>query len=103
MTGIAQAGDFAYQKLVEYAEPVEIGTQASFDSLSYKDGNVPRVAYMPPATEFNYYIAIGEGVKASAEKMGVDTFMLAPFMGNFWDCRLCFTISSCSTRRRRSL
>ncbi len=81
MTGIAQAGDFAYQKLAEYAEPVEIGTQASFDSLNYKDGNVPRVAYMPPATEFNYYIAIGEGVKASAEKMGVDTFMLAPQSG----------------------
>jgi hypothetical protein len=22
-----------------------------------------RIAYMPPATEFNYYIAIGEGIK----------------------------------------
>ncbi|MCP4402870.1 MAG: sugar ABC transporter substrate-binding protein [bacterium] len=81
MTGIAQADDFAYQKLVEYAEAVEIGTQASFDSLRYKDGDVPRVAYLPPATEFNYYIAIGEGIKASAEKMGIDTFMLAPQSG----------------------
>ena len=32
---------------------------------------------MPPATEFNYYIAIGEGIKAIAAEKGVETFMLA--------------------------
>lgn len=36
---------------------------------------------MPPATEFNYYIAIGEGVKDQAAKVGADTFMLAPQSG----------------------
>ena len=40
------------------------------------------IAYMPPATEFNYYIAIGEGIKAAAAaKPGVETFMLAPQSG----------------------
>src|SRR5215213_11039180 len=36
---------------------------------------------MPPATEFNYYIAIGEGIKADAGKAGIETFMLAPQSG----------------------
>jgi ribose transport system substrate-binding protein len=37
---------------------------------------------MPPATEFNYYIAIGEGIKKKAEELGVETFMLAPQSGS---------------------
>ena len=40
-----------------------------------------RIAYMPPATEFNYYIAIGEGIKAAAAEAGVEIFMLAPQSG----------------------
>ena len=36
---------------------------------------------MPPATEFNYYMAIGEGIKAAAAEAGVETFMLAPQSG----------------------
>jgi ribose transport system substrate-binding protein len=36
---------------------------------------------MPPATEFNYYIAIGEGIKDAAAKRGIDVFMLAPQSG----------------------
>ena len=40
-----------------------------------------RIAYMPPATEFNYYIAIGEGIKAVGAEAGVDVFMLAPQSG----------------------
>ena len=36
---------------------------------------------MPPATEFNYYIAIGEGIKAAAAEAGVEIFMLAPQSG----------------------
>ncbi len=55
--------------------------QAGFDNLSYKSGEVPRIAYMPPATEFNYYMAIGEGLKSFAEELGVETFMLAPQSG----------------------
>ena len=66
---------------VEYAKPQPLaeGAQAPISSLK-NDGTV-RIAYMPPATEFNYYIAIGEGVKAAAADAGVEVFMLAPQSG----------------------
>jgi len=68
---------------VDYAKPVALneGAQASFDNIKQKASKTLRVAYMPPATEFNYYIAIGEGIKDLAKKTGVDTFMLAPQSG----------------------
>ena len=68
---------------VDYAKPVALteGAQASFDSIGKKAAGKLRVAYMPPATEFNYYIAIGEGVKDMAQQQGVDSFMLAPQSG----------------------
>lgn len=45
------------------------------------DAEGARIAYMPPATEFPYYIAIGEGIKAKAGEIGYETFMLAPQSG----------------------
>jgi ribose transport system substrate-binding protein len=60
-------------------QPLESEAQADVSRLS-SDGDLS-IAYMPPATEFNYYIAIGEGIKSEAEKAGVDTFMLAPQSG----------------------
>jgi len=60
------------------AVPLAAGAQAP---LQMHEGGDVRIAYMPPATEFNYYIAIGEGVKAEAAKGGVETFMLAPQSG----------------------
>jgi len=54
--------------------------QASCSGLAF-DGGDATVAYMPPATEFPYYIAIGEGLKAKAEELGYETFMLAPQSG----------------------
>jgi ribose transport system substrate-binding protein len=68
---------------VDYAKPVALnkGAQASFDGIKQKAPKTLRVAYMPPATEFNYYIAIGEGIKDLAKEAGVDTFMLAPQSG----------------------
>lgn len=67
---------------VEYAEPqpMQEGAQADISALE-NDGDL-RIAYMPPATEFNYYIAIGEGIKAEAAKAGVEVFMLAPQSGS---------------------
>ncbi len=62
--------------------PLATGSQAACSGLAYRPGKPARVAYMPPATEFNYYIAIGEGVKARAADLGVSTFMLAPQSGN---------------------
>ena len=61
---------------------LKAGSQASCKTVAYKPGNKPNVAYMPPATEFNYYMAIGAGVKDQAAKVGADTFMLAPQSGS---------------------
>jgi len=60
--------------------PLQDGAQAPIDEIKPKNEKF-RVAYMPPATEFNYYIAIGEGIKAVAAEAGVDVFMLAPQSG----------------------
>ena len=60
-------------------QPLQQGAQADLSKLK-NDGSIT-IAYMPPATEFNYYIAIGEGIKAEAAKLGVETFMLAPQSG----------------------
>lgn len=73
-TGIAVAIDYAAP------QPLQPGAQAPITKGASKDRI--RIAYMPPATEFNYYIAIGEGLKAAAaEKGNVETFMLAPQSG----------------------
>ena len=60
-------------------QPLKDGAQAPTSSI--KPAKPYRVAYMPPATEFNYYIAIGEGIKAVAAEKGVEVFMLAPQSG----------------------
>jgi ribose transport system substrate-binding protein len=67
---------------IDYAAPqaLQEGAQAPIAKHEAKDSL--RIAYMPPATEFNYYIAIGEGIKAAAGEAGnVETFMLAPQSG----------------------
>lgn len=60
--------------------PLQEGAQAPIDAIKPKNESF-RIAYMPPATEFNYYIAIGEGIKAVAADAGVEVFMLAPQSG----------------------
>ncbi len=77
----AAQGQFAYKQLASYPAPVVIKAQSEFAKLKYAQGKVPTIAYMPPGTEFNYYIAIGEGIKALAKDMGASTFMLAPQSG----------------------
>ncbi len=66
----------------EYPDPVPLqeGAQASMSTISPKNDTF-RIAYMPPATEFNYYIAIGEGINSVAAEEGVEVFMLAPQSG----------------------
>jgi ribose transport system substrate-binding protein len=61
--------------------PLKEGSQST-TPVAYKSGDPVRIAYMPPATEFNYYMAIGEGIKALAADLGVETFMLAPQSGS---------------------
>jgi ribose transport system substrate-binding protein len=60
--------------------PLQEGAQASMDTIKSINKTF-RIAYMPPATEFNYYIAIGEGIKEIAAQQGVEVFMLAPQSG----------------------
>jgi len=62
--------------------PLQTGAQASCQNVAYDGSTTPRVAYMPPATGINYYIAIGEGIKGKAAELGVETFMLAPQSGS---------------------
>jgi len=78
----AAQGQFSYKQVSNYSAPVPIKAQSAFAHLKYVKGKVPTIAYMPPATEFNYYIAIGEGIKAIAKDMGASTFMLAPQSGS---------------------
>lgn len=62
--------------------PLEAGAQASCQAVAYDGSGPANIAYMPPATEFNYYIAIGEGIKSQAAELGVESFMLAPQSGS---------------------
>lgn len=66
----------------DYPTPVPLmdGAQAPITAMKPKNDTY-RIAYMPPATEFNYYIAIGEGIKSVAEAQGAEVFMLAPQSG----------------------
>lgn len=70
----AQAGDYPTPV------PLQDGAQAPISAITPKNKTF-RIAYMPPATEFNYYIAVGEGIKAVGAEAGVDVFMLAPQSG----------------------
>lgn len=65
----------------DYPAPVPLAQGAQAPTSGLKGSAGARIAYMPPATEFNYYIAIGEGIKAAAAARGVETFMLAPQSG----------------------
>jgi ribose transport system substrate-binding protein len=66
---------------IEYAKPKPLAQGAQAPTTGFKGSSGTRIAYMPPATEFNYYIAIGEGIKSLAKERGVQTFMLAPQSG----------------------
>lgn len=65
----------------DHAAPVPLQAGAQADIAAIKPDGAIRVAYMPPATEFPYYIAIGEGMKKVAAEKGVEMFMLAPQSG----------------------
>jgi ribose transport system substrate-binding protein len=77
--------DYAsYQPIGDAMAPVPLaeGAQASCSTVGYEAGQPIRIAYMPPATEFNYYMAIGAGIEQKAAELGVETFMLAPQSGS---------------------
>ena len=78
-TALTFSVPFSWAAEYQAPQPLKEGAQADVSKLK-NDGSIT-IAYMPPATEFNYYIAIGEGIKADAAKAGVETFMLAPQSG----------------------
>jgi ribose transport system substrate-binding protein len=67
---------------VDYPAPVPLQEGAQADLSALKNDGQITIAYMPPATEFNYYMAIGEGIKAEAARAGAEVFMLAPQSGS---------------------
>ncbi len=77
-TAIVAAGTVG---AADYPAPVPLAEAAQAPVAALTNDGDLRIAYMPPATEFNYYIAIGEGIKAAAEAAGVEVFMLAPQSG----------------------
>ncbi|MBN1963097.1 MAG: sugar ABC transporter substrate-binding protein, partial [Anaerolineae bacterium] len=78
----AQGGE-GYHAPAPAFDPVPLaeGAQADCAALGFM-GDTARIAYMPPATEFNYYMAIGAGIADLGEVLGVETFMLAPQSGS---------------------
>jgi ribose transport system substrate-binding protein len=72
-------GTTVAQEAYPAPKPLDAAAQAPIKDFPGSKG--ARIAYMPPATEFNYYIAIGEGIKDAAGKRGINTFMLAPQSG----------------------
>jgi ribose transport system substrate-binding protein len=64
-----------------YPAPVPLASGAQAPIAAKDTSGGVRIAYMPPATEFAYYIAIGEGIKAAAAEKGAEVFMLAPQSG----------------------
>lgn len=65
---------------IEYPAPTALdsGSQATLDNISYK-GGTPTIAYLPMGTEFNYHVALFEGLKTVP---GINTFMLSPYAGS---------------------
>jgi ribose transport system substrate-binding protein len=75
---------FEYRKVVNYTEAIALESMAAtkMNTLDYTQGDVPVIAYMPPAKEFNYYMAIGKGIEDICGKSGAEYFMLAPESGS---------------------
>ena len=56
-------------------------TQASFQNAASKKGPFT-VAYMPPATEFNFYLDVWKGIKSRSSATQNNSFMFAPQSDN---------------------
>ncbi len=68
---------------VEYAAGVALPANAAAAcTANGKADDKQSVAYLPPSSSFNYYLAIGKGIEARATGAGADYFMLAPTEDN---------------------
>lgn len=57
-------------------DAVPISTQASFDNIISRDNL--KIAYLPPATEFNFYLDLWKGLSEASVDSGHEVFLLAP-------------------------
>jgi ribose transport system substrate-binding protein len=57
--------------------PLESAAAGACEANGKEDGE-QTIAFVPPSSAFNYYLAIGKGVEARAEGVGAEYFMLAP-------------------------
>lgn len=76
-------GGAAVAQECSFAEPTALndGAQASPSTIS-NDVEGITIAYLPMGTEFNYHIALGEGIEDIAEtRDDVDWFLLSPYSG----------------------
>jgi len=72
----------AQDRSVRYKIESPLETQASFNKIQQKSNKPIMVAYMPPATEFNYYLDIGKGIRSVCSVTGDKSFMFAPQSDN---------------------
>ncbi len=70
--------NIGHSEPVSYTVPtMPLEMQASFDNVPQKTGAL-KVAYLPPATEFNFYLDAWKGITVIASAAGYETFLLAP-------------------------
>jgi len=72
------------QDLCGYDPPTPLaeGTQADPASIKNNVDGI-NIAYLPMGTEFNYHVALGEGIKQVADSRdGVSMFLLSPYSGS---------------------
>ena len=77
------ATKFKWYSQLSKPEPLAPGTQASFDTISYKGGEM-KIVYLPMGTQFNFHVALNVGIEdvtKSSDKDQLDSFMLGPWSG----------------------
>jgi len=74
----------AQDDMCEYAAPTPLaeGAQAAISTIS-NDVDGINIAFLPMGTEFNYHVALGEGIKQVADtRDDVEMFLLSPYSGS---------------------
>lgn len=83
-TAFAVCAGAASAEMCDYASPTPLneGAQAELSTISNGvDGYT--IAYLPMGTEFNYHVALGEGIGSVADtRDDVDWFLLSPYSGS---------------------
>lgn len=69
------------QNVLDDTKIVPLNTQASFAAVPKKSGELT-IAYLPPATEFNFYLDVWKGISAAAAETKNNAFQLAPQTDN---------------------